>query len=256
MKVVDCFPFNNELNMLAFRFKELYSSVDNFILVEATRTFKGLPKPLYFNENKHLFSEYLDKVTHIIVDDMPEGDSTDAIWARDHFQRNAIHRGIIKLNLDRDDVIIISDCDEIVDVRILEEVRKLGFSGIARLKQDLYYYTINNYCDLNWDYAMILNIETYLNMGSKPHSIRYSYPSNTIQSGGWHFSFFGGASCIADKIKCYAHQEFNNEKYTNQEKIEYCIKEGKDILDRDYMHFTHIPVESNKYLPINYRMLM
>jgi flavin reductase (DIM6/NTAB) family NADH-FMN oxidoreductase RutF len=34
-RVVDCFPFNNELDMLECRLTELYDAVDAFVLVEA-----------------------------------------------------------------------------------------------------------------------------------------------------------------------------------------------------------------------------
>jgi hypothetical protein len=67
-KIIDCFIFYNELNMLEFRFQELYNDVN--VLVKSTITSKD--KILYYNENIDLFSKYKDKIIHIIVDDFPQ----------------------------------------------------------------------------------------------------------------------------------------------------------------------------------------
>ena len=55
-KVIDCFPFFNELELLKFRLTELDPYVDKFVLVESTRTFTGNFKPLYYSLNKDLFT--------------------------------------------------------------------------------------------------------------------------------------------------------------------------------------------------------
>ena len=44
MKIVDCFIFYNELDMLEFRLKELNDIVDYFVLVESTYTFYVTPE--------------------------------------------------------------------------------------------------------------------------------------------------------------------------------------------------------------------
>lgn len=67
MKVIDCFIFYNELDMLKFRLNELNDIVDYFVIVECTKTFANADKELYFENNKEQFSKYLDKIIHIIV---------------------------------------------------------------------------------------------------------------------------------------------------------------------------------------------
>jgi beta-1,4-mannosyl-glycoprotein beta-1,4-N-acetylglucosaminyltransferase len=47
-KIVDCFIFHNELDMLKFRLKELYDVVDYFVLVESTKTFTNADKKTIF----------------------------------------------------------------------------------------------------------------------------------------------------------------------------------------------------------------
>ena len=64
-RIVDGFTFYNELHMLYYRLSSLYAVVDYFILVEATLTHAGNPKPLYYDSNKHLFAEFEDKIIHV-----------------------------------------------------------------------------------------------------------------------------------------------------------------------------------------------
>ncbi len=71
--------------MLKFRLTEHNDFVDTFILVEATKTFSGKPKPLYFQDNKEMFSEFLHKIVHIVVDDMPDFDSPQISWIETSF---------------------------------------------------------------------------------------------------------------------------------------------------------------------------
>jgi hypothetical protein len=107
--IYDCFPFFNELELLEVRLHELDGLVDKFVLVEATKTFPGHPKPLHFADNRERFSAFADKIIHVVVEDMPGGDGPRDHWVRDRFQRNAIGRGL--LNCQPDDVIMVSDMD-------------------------------------------------------------------------------------------------------------------------------------------------
>ena len=110
MKIIDCFIFYNEYNLLLMRFTELYDIVDQFVIVEATSTHSGKEKELNFKNNLKLYEKFLDKVTYIIVNDMP---NTANAWDNENYQRACIDKGIKKLNLANEDIIMITDCDEI-----------------------------------------------------------------------------------------------------------------------------------------------
>ena len=47
MKIIDCFIFYNELELLTYRFNLLNNIVDYFIIVECSHTFIGKEKKLY-----------------------------------------------------------------------------------------------------------------------------------------------------------------------------------------------------------------
>ncbi len=115
----DCFTFFDELDLLDVRLHELHSLVDYFVLVEARQTFQGNPKPLYYADNADRFRRYADKIIHIVIDFPGEGEDynlntkpLDGNWAREHYQRNQIARGLGAAR--PDDLVILSDVDEIV----------------------------------------------------------------------------------------------------------------------------------------------
>ena len=134
MKIIDCFIFYNELKMLEFRLEYLYETVDYFVLVEATTTHSGNPKALIFEQNKQRYAKYLNKIIHIVVNDMPSPpksplsfrktkDPKNFAIVRENHQRICIDRGIQKLSLEDSDLIIISDLDEIPDSNTLKNLQ-------------------------------------------------------------------------------------------------------------------------------------
>jgi beta-1,4-mannosyl-glycoprotein beta-1,4-N-acetylglucosaminyltransferase len=128
-RIVEGFPFFMELDVLEMRLHELDSVVDVHILCESKYTQKGDPKPLYFEEHKHeaRFAPFLHKIVHIIVEDAPPPGSREG-WQNEHLVRNAIARGFAQLPFDPkpDDILIISDVDEIPRREAVEFLRDWG----------------------------------------------------------------------------------------------------------------------------------
>ena len=119
MKVIDVFPFFNELDILEIRLNALDPYVDYFILSEATKTFSGLDKPLYYQENKERFAKFEDKIIHNIVED--NTDPNLHPYERDIFQKNSIKEIVMEKASD-DDAIIWSDVDEVPNPEAIEEI--------------------------------------------------------------------------------------------------------------------------------------
>ena len=150
MKIIDCFIYYNEEDLLNYRLNILNDYIDYFILVESTMTHVGKSKKLFYNENKHLFENFNDKIIHIVVD-LPYNEYVINIeqndqWKNENFQRNSIKLGIDKLNLNSEDIILVSDVDEIPDYNILKQIKngKIDLSNnIKCFEEDLYYYNLN-----------------------------------------------------------------------------------------------------------------
>jgi beta-1,4-mannosyl-glycoprotein beta-1,4-N-acetylglucosaminyltransferase len=252
-KVIDCFIFYNELDMLEFRLEELDSVVDNFVIVESSKTFVGKDKPLFFKENITRFEKYLHKITHIVELNMDDPNP----WVNETTQRNAIDIAIKSLNLEDDDIILISDVDEIPDTKTIQEFKTNGnLTKLHTLRQEMYYYNLTCKFDGIWHFAKAINYLTYKIYGT-PQVIR-NCSGDVVYNGGWHFSYFGDAEFIKNKINNFSHQEYNSDEFTNQEHIETVIKNGKDLFKRegDNITYTIVNPDENPYLPKNYKKLL
>jgi beta-1,4-mannosyl-glycoprotein beta-1,4-N-acetylglucosaminyltransferase len=261
MKIIDCFTFYNELDLLTYRLNLLNNIVDYFVIVEAKYTHVGKEKPLFFDENRHLFENFNNKIIHIIVNDFPYKypnvniDNGD-VWKNEIFQRNAISYGINHIkDLSESDLIIISDLDEIPDPNTLNKIKKGNIIvDINILEMDLYYYNLNTRINEKWFHCKIISYEKYNKLNLSCNDIRMAN-STKIVNGGWHLSYFGDKFFIQNKIQNFAHQEFNKSDYTDLEKIENRVKNSSDVFDTN-SNIEKIKIEDNTYLPIDYNKFL
>ena len=259
MKIIDGFIFYNELVLLKYRFAILKDVVDYFIIVESTHTFSGKEKPLFYEINKQLFEDMKDKIIHIVVKDMPYkypniNYEKNEQWENEYHQRNSIALGLKNLVLNDEDVIIFSDLDEIPDPNTLLKIKNNDIVvKVNSLEMDFYYYNLNNRFIDKMYVSKIIEFNTYLNLSLPIQDIRY-LNCEIIQKGGWHLSYFGDAKFIKNKIQNFAHQELNNDNFTDIEKINNKIKNGLDLFDRTYdsSRLKYISLSENDYLPYKY----
>lgn len=122
-RLFDCFTFFNELDLLEIRLETLDSVVDFFVLAESPVTYRADPKPYYFLENQERFAKFLPKIRHVKVDDMPLEKGFDHNWRRETHQRAALERGLF--DAQPDDIIMLSDLDEIPSPTNIQEAIKL-----------------------------------------------------------------------------------------------------------------------------------
>ena len=255
MKIVHGFMFYNELDLLNYALNVLDPVIDYFIIVESIHTHMGHIKQLYYQENKHLFKQFHDKIIHIIVTDFPYPNPNVANreqWHNENFQRNAIHRGLQQLSLNDNDLIIIADLDEIPDPRTIISIKTMPPISFNAFNMDMYYYNLCVKIHHNWTLTKILSYKKYIEFrdsGISITDIRLMTGIPEIKMGGWHLSYFGDHNFIKNKIMEFTHQEYNNDHYIS--KIEENIKNGADLYMRD-VTFKYIKICDNTYLPVMY----
>lgn len=247
MKIIDCFTFYNEMDMLRLRLAELSGTVDYFVLAESTLTFSGEQKRLYFDEVKSEFSSY--PIVHVIVDRNPE---TASPWDREVWQRNNLMVGVRLLSPKQDDLVLISDVDEIPDAEAIRRLSSSPPEGAVCLDQDLYYYSFDFRVRERWLHAKAMRYSTLLEAGSVERA-RFLPCSQTVR-GGWHLSFFGKPEFVANKIRSFSHQEFNREDIVNEGWISDCMAKGNDLFKRG-LKIERVDPEKCDYLPKNWRMI-
>ena len=262
MKIIDVFPFFNELDLLEIRLNTLDPYVDHFVLSESTKTFSGLDKPLYYEENKKRFKKFHKKIIHNIVQDNTSKDLHP--YERDIFQKNEIKKIVLE-NVSNDDVIIWSDIDEVPNPEAIKDVKNFFEPNI------IFHFAQENcigYLNLvettgqvrsmtsDWDY------EDYPKwLGSKlfSKSILEKYTMSELRSkqenentyrispGGWHWSYVGSEGLsvedrIVKKLECAAHSELDTEQIRSKVSS---VKENKDPLGRYYTKYQIVDIDDS-----------
>jgi len=265
MKIIDCFTFYNEIDLLYYRLATLYDIVDYFIIVESTHTHVGKEKEMFFEKNKELFTQFQNKIINVVVDDFPckypnIDISKSEQWINEKYQRNQIARGFQYIDLNDEDVIIITDLDEIPDRNVLQKIKNNEIHvDINILEMDFYYCNLNHKKNSKWYYARIISYAIYKKIPLPLHDIRYCHDIRVnsfrrIENAGWHLSYFGDSRFIKNKIENFGHQEFNNEHFTDIDKIDERVKNFCDIFDRNdhENRVIKISVKDNNRLPHEY----
>tara|TARA_R110000787_G_scaffold196478_2_gene307889 strand:+ start:855 stop:1706 length:852 start_codon:yes stop_codon:yes gene_type:complete len=263
-KIYDCFPFFNELDLLEIRLNYLDSVVDYFVLCESEITFSGLPKKLFYQENKHLFKDFEHKIIHVVVDDTPSEFIKNDPFKTDQHQRNSVIKGLINCN--DDDVIITSDLDEFPNIEIIKDLNSFYREDVLfHLAQGMYYYYFNlketsgkllshsgefdGIEDKKWLGTKICNYGFLKKFGvDKLRHPSMREPGTRVAGGGWHFTYVGGhiqtsaTQRVLLKIECAAHQEFNNNFYKLNVKNK--IDSNEDVFFRD-SKFEVVPIDNS-----------
>ncbi|OQX21754.1 MAG: hypothetical protein BWK75_02460 [Candidatus Altiarchaeales archaeon A3] len=257
IKIYDIFIFFNELELLEIRLNILDKYVDYFVIVEATQTFSGLPKKLFFEENKRKFKQFEHKIIYYVINNMPADEdelrsrllnnnlsaldreiinntlTSDNVpneqsqWLREFYQKETIKKALVELS--DNDICFVSDLDEIWNPQVKIDYTK---NNIFKLKQNVYVYFLNNRSSESWIGTYVTKYKNIknncINHLDTPSKTKYTI----LKNGGWHFTFQGGAEAVIKKIESYGHQEFNNDKIKSH--LENKILENKDFIERNF----------------------
>ena len=219
--------------ILDLRLSYLNKYVKKFIIVESKYTHQGNLKKNFLNLNE--FKKYKDKIDYNLIDKFPENLSN---WGRENYQRNFLMHSIKDLN--EDDYIMISDLDEIPNLRNLNSIIKSKFTAFQQTNYS-FKFNLKNITFPIW-YGTKLCKKKYLKSPQwlrdqkvKKYSILkfYKIKWNIIQNGGWHFSYIMNPNEISEKIKSFSHAEYNLDKYTNIKIIEDKLSKGLDLFNRN-----------------------
>jgi len=262
-KIIDCFLFFQELDLLEIRLKYLDPYVDVFVIVEACQVFSGAEKSFVFEDNKYRFSAFLSKIvyykvtdmhanydsviSHLIETDSRVGDKvmkimTDFIhfpkedlhWVLDSYHRECIHFPLDEIANDGD-VIFLSDLDEIPSKKLFEkDLYSLTNLGPLVCEQKEFSYFLNYYrIDSKWR-GSIFGLEGVMATGSlnrlRMDSRVLKVITGVIADGGYHFTSVGSIRDIRHKIESWGHQEFNNSKV--KDNLDQKIITGQDPFGR------------------------
>ena len=255
MRIYDCFSYWDEDILLDLRLNILDEYVDYFVIVEGNRTWQNNYKKLRFDINK--FAKFKHKIIYVPVEDMPDGRNP---YLRENFQRNAINRGL--KNAQDDDIIIISDLDEIPNPKKINNFKKK--MRYAVFKQLHFYYKLNLHSQKNpyW-FGSRICIKKYLKSPQWLRDLKFKKRpfwridklrlNNIIVDGGWHFCNLKNPAELLYKYQNLCETDdpvvFNEkieEKYLNEAEIKKRVELGQDIIGREET-YKKIEIDHNKY---------
>lgn len=266
-RVVDCFLFFQELDLLEIRLRYLNEAVDKFVVVEACQTFTGASKGFVFEENIERYRSYLGKIAYLKIEDAHDSyesvighltrredkgvhskikqrmeehqhyDKAKLYYVLDTYHRECINIALAELDIQDTDLVMISDLDEIPSLGAISRARIAGITEKPLvLKQKEFSYYLDYYKNADW---LGTNIGAYgLIKGLSLNSLRIDSKSRRcliekapVENGGYHFTTCGSIDMIKRKIASWAHQEFNNSYVTDR--LETNIRTGQDLFMRN-----------------------
>ena len=255
MKIIDCFMYYDEDLVLDIRLNVLDKYVSNFVICEANFNHNGTKRDLKFDINN--FSKFKEKIIYIPLKQQPKNlrivENHDDIHLknskildnavlRENFQRNYLQSAI--KNFDNDDLIIISDLDEIPNLE-----KFVYKTNLTIFEQKMFFYKFNLVQkDFIWYGSRackkkhLLNPQWLRNIRSKKYPLwklniyfsKKKYNSvSFIKDGGWHFTNIKKPEEIDYKMKNYLHHLEYEESGLGVENIKKIIAEKKVLYDHN-----------------------
>jgi beta-1,4-mannosyl-glycoprotein beta-1,4-N-acetylglucosaminyltransferase len=220
MKVIDCFPFFNELDLLEIRLHELKDVVDVFVLTESPQTFTGNHKPLFFDKER--FKDF--NIVHSVYEDTLDIHAMERERRQKQFNLDYAYDNVFE----EGDVIMFSDCDEIPKAEVVREVLKEEWNSIG-LMLPLYYYFLNcRQVGGNSKYPSV--VLTRPKERLVYDVTRRNKTDKLVYDAGYHFSYLGD---IKYKLTSWGHaDQFDKPPYNDPEHIKCCVENGQDFLMR------------------------
>ena len=239
--VTDAFLYNNERELLEIRLNILDKFVDRFVIMEATQTFSGKSKPLYFKKDRDLFKKWEHKIKYCVLDKW----DNEEIWkmAREspntqygkgakHWLQEFYIKEHLKdclTDLKDDDTCFVGDVDEIWNPDF-EYTPPEGF--IYKLGLRVYTYYLNN-CSSEVFYGTI--VARYSDIKNACLNHLRTNPDFKLDDSGWHFTSMGGYEEVKRKLSdSYTRESYWTEEVENS--LEQNIKEKKDFLGRNFTY--------------------
>ena len=230
------FMYNNEAEMAYIHIWRLYDYVDKFVMIIANTTHSGLPKNFSFAPYEEKIRPYMDKVDIANFNNIcnkKEYNSFNSNWCLEQSQRDYGKTYIEEhYNPTENDLFISVDIDEIFTREGIEYIKKNPPKNYYNVKGSMYfpyyYHKVND-----WDRGMVIRYNKNMTTLSKYRLKKYKnntlkYQLNPSKPFITHCSYcFKTLEQYKNKLKSFAHQEFNKPPYITNNWIfwsHYCRK--------------------------------
>ena len=237
-KIWDCFMFGGELDLLELRLRELGDVVDHFVICEASMTHSGLPKPLYYSENRERFGRWDGKIVHVVAELDPNAAHA---WRREGQQRRFI-KNLLRERAHPDDAIVMGDVDEFIDRDALAALAA-GCKATVSLGMAHAIFYANWWMPKPWGAPPVFGRGSQLDEGlmknilGEDHDDWDGFRQRIVDGVGVHVSYLGGPDAVRKKFAGHPDTYLNTPRYLRPGYLERCIEhgvhfEGRQLLRR------------------------
>ncbi|XP_006341311.1 uncharacterized protein [Solanum tuberosum] len=226
-RVFDAVLFSNEVDMLKIRWKELYPYITQFVLLESNSTFTGLPKLHNFALNRDQFKFIEPRLAYgNIAGRDKKGENP---FFEEAYQRVALDQLLRLAGIEDDDLLIMSDVDEIPNAHTINLLRWCDdIPHVLHLHLKNYLYSFEfQIKHRSWR----ASVHRY--QSGKTRYAHYRQSDYILADAGWHCSFcFRHISDFIFKMKAYSHSDrVRFSHYLNPTRIQDVICKGADLYD-------------------------
>lgn len=232
--IYDCVIYFKEIDLLEFRIKYMKDYVDKFVIAESDKTFTGISKPYYLDEQKERLSKIID-LDRIIQKKLVTPFNGDA-WFSESFQRN----NSLPEEFSDEDIFYMGDVDEFPNFNYIP--KDIEFNKSYRCNQTLSYYKFNNLI------SGLKFLGTHICRGQmlRNHTVdkirRNDFSSIILEEGGWGFSYMGDKEELISKIEAFSHSEFNTKEIKDD--IQTKMETLTDPFNRSNISFHRINIDT------------
>jgi len=260
-KIYDLIMVNNELDWLEIRLNSTYDHVDYFVIVEASQTFTGHPKPLTIKDNYDMFKPYHAKMIYHLLEYPPDF-SPQRTWDREDLQRDSTYTQVFPRLTGaqaptKGDVMVVADVDEIPRPETLRVLRTCDFPRRLTLRSRFYYYGFQfRHRGPEWAHPQATTFQGFgktilpgnLRTGDGGLPPLIYWDKADLWNAAWHCSScFRTMGELLDKMGAFSHTWMNRKEFRNRYRIADRIRNGKDLWDRSGQVYDL--VENNKDVP-------
>ncbi|KAI4375348.1 hypothetical protein MLD38_013230 [Melastoma candidum] len=226
-RVFDAVLFSNEVDILTIRWKELYPYITQFVLLESNSTFSGIRKKLVFAENREKFKFIEQRLTYgVIGGRFKKGENP---FVEEAYQRVALDQLLKIAGIEDDDLLIMSDVDEIPSAHSINLLRWCDdIPPVLHLQLRNYLYSFEFYID---NKSWRASVHRY--QRGRTRYAHYRQTNNLLSDAGWHCSFcFRHISEFIFKMKAYSHNDrVRFAHFLNPKRIQDVICRGANLFD-------------------------
>lgn len=244
-----CSLFTDEVELLHARLHEWKNVPDvRHVLLEHAVTFQGNPKPynldaLITEETGYLFDGFA-----LLLGNYDTLAGYNA-WFREGQARDDLGGLLRKFDVEPDDLIIVSDADEIVRASAVDVILDRCMAGPVQFPCVQHYYDMTHVVAGRVDARP--KAAFWRDVSDKP--LRWLCDDRylpEIANAAWHFSMLGGAQRVYEKLLAFSHTELQDvEGWVTLDNVRRLIAEGRDVVpppnDRE---LERVPLEGPTWL--------